>query len=229
MFIRSSSIGETRGLRPGLRAVGSRFEGQDDDVAVLARDEFQNLPETGSLCRWPLCTDTHPGGIFAFRNEPNDVTWRVVGLFLVLLCMVGAGFGAHALFGWVRGGPAVVDQGRGGEPTPAVVKQPEPEKAEVTSEKRQVGVVGDMVGFAAACYQRGVNFIQVPTTLLAQVDSSVGGKTAVNHPRGKNMIGAFWQPQAVVIDTDVLSTLPPREYAAGVAEVINCSTCQSAS
>lgn len=82
------------------------------------------------------------------------------------------------------------------------------------------GVVGDMVGFAAACYQRGVDFIQVPTTLLAQVDSSVGGKTAVNHPRGKNMIGAFWQPQAVVIDTDVLSTLPPREYAAGVAEVI---------
>ena len=82
------------------------------------------------------------------------------------------------------------------------------------------GVIGDMAGFAAACYQRGVAFIQVPTTLLAQVDSSVGGKTAVNHPRGKNMIGAFWQPQAVIIDTDVLSTLPPREYAAGVAEVI---------
>lgn len=82
------------------------------------------------------------------------------------------------------------------------------------------GVVGDMVGFAAACYQRGVHFIQVPTTLLAQVDSSVGGKTAVNHPRGKNMIGAFWQPQAVVIDTDVLGTLPPREFSAGVAEVI---------
>ena len=82
------------------------------------------------------------------------------------------------------------------------------------------GVVGDMVGFAAACYQRGVDFIQVPTTLLAQVDSSVGGKTAVNHPRGKNMIGAFWQPRAVVIDTDVLATLPEREFAAGVAEVI---------
>jgi 3-dehydroquinate synthase len=82
------------------------------------------------------------------------------------------------------------------------------------------GVIGDMAGFAAACYQRGVAFIQVPTTLLAQVDSSVGGKTAVNHPRGKNMIGAFWQPQAVIIDTDVLATLPPREYAAGVAEVI---------
>jgi 3-dehydroquinate synthase len=82
------------------------------------------------------------------------------------------------------------------------------------------GVVGDMVGFAAACYQRGVDFIQVPTTLLAQVDSSVGGKTAVNHPRGKNMIGAFHQPRAVLIDTDVLDTLPPREFAAGVAEVI---------
>ncbi|MCK5875477.1 MAG: 3-dehydroquinate synthase [Alcanivoracaceae bacterium] len=82
------------------------------------------------------------------------------------------------------------------------------------------GVVGDMVGFAAACYQRGVDFIQVPTTLLAQVDSSVGGKTAVNHPRGKNMIGAFHQPKAVIIDTDVLSTLPAREFSAGLAEVI---------
>jgi len=82
------------------------------------------------------------------------------------------------------------------------------------------GVVGDMVGFAAACYQRGVDFVQVPTTLLAQVDSSVGGKTAVNHPRGKNMIGAFHQPRAVVIDTAVLDTLPEREFAAGMAEVI---------
>lgn len=82
------------------------------------------------------------------------------------------------------------------------------------------GVIGDMVGFAAACYQRGVDFIQVPTTLLAQVDSSVGGKTAVNHPRGKNMIGAFHQPRAVVIDTAVLDTLPAREFAAGMAEVI---------
>lgn len=82
------------------------------------------------------------------------------------------------------------------------------------------GVVGDMCGFAAATYQRGVNFIQVPTTLLAQVDSSVGGKTAVNHPRGKNMVGAFYQPQVVIADTDLLQTLPPREYAAGLAEVI---------
>ncbi|WP_016956915.1 3-dehydroquinate synthase [Catenovulum agarivorans] len=82
------------------------------------------------------------------------------------------------------------------------------------------GVVGDLVGFVAACYQRGVDFIQVPTTLLSQVDSSVGGKTAVNHPLGKNMIGAFKQPEAVVIDTDTLSTLPPREFAAGMAEVL---------
>ncbi|MEK9711632.1 MAG: 3-dehydroquinate synthase [Thalassolituus sp.] len=82
------------------------------------------------------------------------------------------------------------------------------------------GVVGDMTGFAAAAYQRGVNFIQVPTTLLAQVDSSVGGKTAVNHPLGKNMIGAFHQPQAVIADTDTLETLPLREMAAGMAEVI---------
>ncbi len=82
------------------------------------------------------------------------------------------------------------------------------------------GVIGDMVGFAAACYQRGVAFIQVPTTLLAQVDSSVGGKTGVNHPLGKNMIGAFWQPRAVVIDTDTLASLPPRELSAGLAEVI---------
>jgi 3-dehydroquinate synthase len=82
------------------------------------------------------------------------------------------------------------------------------------------GVVGDMTGFAAASYQRGVDFIQVPTTLLSQVDSSVGGKTGVNHPLGKNMIGAFYQPNAVIIDTCVLRTLPPRELAAGVAEVV---------
>ena len=82
------------------------------------------------------------------------------------------------------------------------------------------GVVGDMAGFAAACYQRGVAYLQCPTTLLSQVDSSVGGKTAVNHPLGKNMIGAFHQPRAVFIDTDALATLPDREYAAGLAEVV---------
>jgi 3-dehydroquinate synthase len=82
------------------------------------------------------------------------------------------------------------------------------------------GVVGDMAGFAAACYQRGVDFIQVPTTLLSQVDSSVGGKTGINHPLGKNMVGAFYQPQAVLIDTDTLRSLPPRELSAGLAEVI---------
>jgi len=82
------------------------------------------------------------------------------------------------------------------------------------------GVVGDMTGFAAACYQRGVAFIQVPTTLLAQVDSSVGGKTGVNHALGKNMIGAFHQPRAVIADTDTLETLPDRELAAGLAEVV---------
>nr|WP_154324423.1 3-dehydroquinate synthase [Pantoea sp. 201603H] len=82
------------------------------------------------------------------------------------------------------------------------------------------GVVGDLTGFAAASYQRGVRFIQVPTTLLSQVDSSVGGKTAVNHPLGKNMIGAFYQPASVVIDLDCLKSLPPRELASGLAEVI---------
>ena len=82
------------------------------------------------------------------------------------------------------------------------------------------GVVGDMTGFAAACYQRGVPFVQVPTTLLAQVDSSVGGKTGVNHPHGKNMIGAFHQPSAVIIDTETLSTLDDRQLRAGIAEVI---------
>ena len=82
------------------------------------------------------------------------------------------------------------------------------------------GVIGDLAGFAAASYQRGVPFIQVPTTLLAQVDSSVGGKTGINHPRGKNMIGAFWQPKLVLADTDTLKTLPERELSAGLAEVI---------
>ena len=82
------------------------------------------------------------------------------------------------------------------------------------------GVVGDMAGFAAASYQRGMRLIQVPTTLLAQVDSSVGGKTAINHPLGKNMIGAFYQPSAVFCDLDVLGTLPAREFSAGLAEVI---------
>ncbi len=82
------------------------------------------------------------------------------------------------------------------------------------------GVVGDMTGFAAACYMRGVPFVQVPTTLLAQVDSSVGGKTAINHPIGKNMIGAFYQPQRVVCDLDTLQTLSQREMSAGLAEVI---------
>ncbi len=82
------------------------------------------------------------------------------------------------------------------------------------------GVVGDMAGFAAACFQRGMPFIQVPTTLLAQVDSSVGGKTAINHPLGKNMIGAFYQPQMVLADTRTLNTLPDRELHAGLAEVI---------
>ena len=82
------------------------------------------------------------------------------------------------------------------------------------------GVVGDMTGFAAACYQRGINFLQIPTTLLSQVDSSVGGKTAVNHKLGKNMIGAFYQPECVIIDISLLSTLPDREFKAGLAEVI---------
>ena len=82
------------------------------------------------------------------------------------------------------------------------------------------GVIGDMTGFAAASFMRGVNFIQVPTTLLAQVDSSVGGKTGINHPRGKNMIGAFWQPSCVLADMATFQTLPEREFAAGMAEVI---------
>ena len=82
------------------------------------------------------------------------------------------------------------------------------------------GVVGDMAGFAAATFMRGIPFVQVPTTLLAQVDSSVGGKTAINHPLGKNMIGAFYQPKAVICNLETLSTLPPRELSAGLAEVI---------
>jgi 3-dehydroquinate synthase len=90
------------------------------------------------------------------------------------------------------------------------------------------GIVGDIAGFAAAVYQRGMPFIQVPTTLLAQVDSSVGGKTGINHPLGKNMIGAFYQPRAVLIDTNCLSTLPKREMAAGLAEVIKYGAIRDA-
>ncbi len=90
------------------------------------------------------------------------------------------------------------------------------------------GVVGDLTGFAAAIYQRGVPFVQIPTTLLAQVDSSVGGKTGINHPLGKNMIGAFHQPSAVLIDTECLRTLPDRELAAGLAEVIKYGAIRDA-
>jgi 3-dehydroquinate synthase len=90
------------------------------------------------------------------------------------------------------------------------------------------GVVGDIAGFAAAIYQRGMPFIQVPTTLLSQVDSSVGGKTGINHPLGKNMVGAFYQPRAVLIDTDCLATLPNRELAAGLAEVIKYGAIRDA-
>ena len=90
------------------------------------------------------------------------------------------------------------------------------------------GVIGDMTGFAAACYMRGVPFIQVPTTLLSQVDSSVGGKTGINHPLGKNMIGAFFQPQAVIADIGALRTLPERELAAGIAEIIKTAAIADA-
>ncbi len=90
------------------------------------------------------------------------------------------------------------------------------------------GVVGDITGFAAACYMRGVPFLQVPTTLLAQVDSSVGGKTGINHPLGKNMIGAFYQPQAVIADITLLRTLAKRELAAGIAEIIKISAVADA-
>jgi 3-dehydroquinate synthase len=90
------------------------------------------------------------------------------------------------------------------------------------------GVIGDMTGFAAACYMRGVPFIQVPTTLLSQVDSSVGGKTGINHPLGKNMIGAFYQPQAVIADIGTLRTLPERELAAGIAEIIKTAAIADA-
>ncbi len=85
------------------------------------------------------------------------------------------------------------------------------------------GVIGDLTGFVAACYQRGVNYIQLPTTLLSQVDAAIGGKTAVNHPLAKNMIGAFHQPRAVLIDIHTLQTLPFREYKSGIAEIIKAA------
>lgn len=90
------------------------------------------------------------------------------------------------------------------------------------------GVTGDMAGFAAACYQRGMPLVQLPTTLLAQVDSAVGGKTAVDLPEGKNLLGAFYQPRMVLVDTDCLATLPPREFRSGVAEVIKCGMIRDA-
>jgi len=90
------------------------------------------------------------------------------------------------------------------------------------------GVVGDLAGFAAAIYQRGMPFVQIPTTLLSQVDSSVGGKTGINHALGKNMVGAFWQPRAVLIDTECLRTIPPREAKAGLAEVIKYGAIRDA-
>ncbi len=90
------------------------------------------------------------------------------------------------------------------------------------------GVIGDMAGFAAACYQRGVAIIQIPTSLLGQVDASIGGKTAVNHPKGKNLIGAFHQPVAVLIDIDTLQTLPDREFRTGIAEIIKAALIKDA-
>lgn len=90
------------------------------------------------------------------------------------------------------------------------------------------GVICDMTGFAAACYQRGVSFIQIPTTLLAQVDASIGGKTAVNHPLGKNMIGAFHQPRCVIVDIATLNTLPTREFNAGLAEIVKAALIRDA-
>lgn len=88
------------------------------------------------------------------------------------------------------------------------------------------GVIGDITGFAASTYHRGTHFIQIPTSLLAQVDASIGGKTAINHPAGKNLIGSFYQPDAVIIDLDTLNTLPPREFRAGLAEVIKYALLQ---
>lgn len=132
---------------------------------------------------------------------------------------------ASRLLPLARVGMCVLEPGEAGKDLRAV-QQVLDALLDLGADRRSVvvavggGVVGDIAGFAAAIYMRGIRFVQVPTTLLAQVDSSVGGKTGVNHPRGKNLIGAFHQPALVLADTDALRTLPPRELAAGLAEVI---------
>ena len=153
---------------------------------------------------------------------------RPSGLLIVTDARVGPLYAARALAALRSIAPSAVFELAGGETGKDMraVEAVLDALLAVGADRRSVvialggGVVGDIAGFAAAIYMRGIRFVQVPTTLLAQVDSSVGGKTGVNHPRGKNLIGAFHQPEVVVADTDTLRTLPPRELSAGLAEVL---------
>lgn len=172
--------------------------------------------------------EIHVGGALLARLDAFVAPLAPTSILIVSDATVAPLYGETALAAARRVAPASLFELVGGEQHKTMVAAGRVLDALVASgaDRRSLvvalggGVVGDIAGFAAAIYMRGVRYVQAPTTLLAQVDSSVGGKTGVNHPRGKNLIGAFHQPALVVSDTDTLRTLPPRELSAGLAEVL---------